>query len=173
MFILNENNIPTDLNLIPDQCDMNFWVFDNSTGAKDYFCIPLIMIESFYSPTVKLRLTVDNSKYHPTEYFINVPIDYQILIGEPICSNLEINPISNLSGRHFKAFSINPTSSFRPDFIHIEVEEILPTIKWFFPKTSIGQLTAIPLTNKLCSPCIFIAREIPKSLEIINLCDVS
>ena len=73
MLILNEDNKPVDLNLIPNEVDMYFWVFDNATGAKDYFCVPLIMLESFYALTIKLRLTLDNSRRNPTQYFINIP----------------------------------------------------------------------------------------------------
>ena len=173
MLILNEENNPVDLNLIPNECDMYFWVFDNSTGAKDYFCVPLIMLESFYSPTIKLCLTMDNSRHNPTKFFINVPADYQILIGEPSHGDLEINPVTSLSGRHFKAFSMNPISSFRPEYLHIEVEDVLPSIKWYMPKIRTGQLLAIPLENKHKSSCIYMVRDIPKSLEIIRLNEAS
>jgi hypothetical protein len=173
MLILNEYNTPVDLNLIPNQVDMNFWVFDNSANAKDYFCVPLIMLESFYSPTIKLRLTMDNSRHNPTNFFLNVPSDYQILIGEPTHGDLEINPITSLSGRHFKAYSLNPMSSFRPEYLHIEVEDVLPTIKWFMPKIKTGQIIAIPLTSEYKSNCVYIVRDMPKSLEIIKLGDAN
>jgi hypothetical protein len=169
MLILNEDNHPVDLNLIPDQVDMYFWVFDNATGAKDYFCVPLIMLESFYAPTIKLRLTIDNSRRNPTSYFINVPADYQILIGEPSHGDLEINPVTSLSGRHFKAFSMNPVSSFRPEYLHIEVEDVLPSIKWFMPKMKTGQLLCVPLHPIEKPNCIYIVRDMPKSLEIVPL----
>src|ERR1035441_8512047 len=162
MLILNESNQPIDLNLIPEQCDIYFWVFDNNTGAKDYFCTPLIMLESFYSPTIKLKLTMDNSRYNPTQYFLNVPADYQILIGEPTHGNLELNPITSLSGRHFRAFSINPISGFQPNFLHVDIEDVLGNIKWFMPKIKSGQLLAIPLEDKNESNCIYLVRDIPK-----------
>src|SRR6516165_8056444 len=144
MLILNENNNPVDLTLIPNEVDMHFWVFDNTAGAKDYFCAPLIMLESFYAPTIKLRLSLDDSRQNPTTFYLNLPADYQILIGEPTHGDLEINPITALSGRHFKAFSMNPIYSFRPEYFHIEVEDVLPSIKWFMPKVKTGQLVCVP-----------------------------
>jgi hypothetical protein len=172
MLILNEDNNPVDLNLIPDQVDMYFWVFDNATGAKDYFCVPLIMLESFYSPTIKLRLTIDNSRRNPTSYFINVPADYQILIGESSVSSLEVNPVTSLSGRKFKAFSLNPMASFMPTYLDIEVEDVLPSIKWFMPKVKTGQILAIPIENCYEPNCIYIVRDIPKSLESVHSSDL-
>lgn len=169
MHILNEDNMPIDLNLIPDQVDMHFWVFDNSSGAKDYFCVPLIMLESFYSPTIKLRLTIDASRKHQQHFFLNVPSDYQILIGEPSHGDLEINPVTSLSGRHFKAFSMNPVTSFRPEYMHIEVEDVLPSIKWFMPKMKTGQLLCVPITQQPRSNCVYLVRDMPKSLEVVPL----
>jgi hypothetical protein len=172
MFILNEDNTPVDLNLIPDQIDMYFWVFDNASNAKDYFCVPLIMLESFYSPIIKLRLTADNSRQKPITYFLNVPADYQLLIGEPSMGMLEVNPITSLSGRKFKAFSINPLASFMATYFTVEVEDVLPSIKWFMPKMKTGQLVAIPIEICQQPKCIYIVRDIPKSLETIDSSDI-
>ncbi len=172
MLILNEDNQPVDLNLIPNEVDMHFWVFDNSVSAKDFFCQPLIMLESFYSPAIKLRLTEETGRRNTISKFVNVPADYQILIGEPSHGDLEINPITSLSGRNFKAFSLNPISSFRPSYLHIEIEDMLPSIKWFIPKMKTGQLLCMPILNQPKPPCIFLVREMPKSLDIVKLEDV-
>ena len=147
---------------------MYFWVFDNATAAKDYFCVPLIMLESFYAPTIKLRLTVDTTRRDPVHYFLNVPADYQILIGEPQHGNLEINPVTSLSSRNFKAFSVNPMSSFTADYLHLEVEDVLPSIKWFMPKTRTGQLLCVPIEQVAQPKCVYLVRDMPKSLEVVQ-----
>ena len=134
MQIVNEDNRVVDLNLIGDSVDMYFWVYDNSVSGKDFFCQPLIMLESFYAPAVKLKLTENTGRKEVLTYTLNVPADYQILIGEPAHGDLEINPVTSLSGRRFKAFSINPISSFRPAYLDIEIADVLPSIKWFMPK---------------------------------------
>jgi hypothetical protein len=172
MLILNESNQAVDLNLIPDVVDMHFWVFDNTTHTKDFICQPLLMIESFYSSTIKLRLTVDSGRKPYTTYFINVPSDYQLLIGEPTHGDLEINPITSLSGRNFRAFSLNPLSSFRPEFLHVETEDVLPIIKWFMPKMKTGAILCVPLSSEPKPPCIYLVRDMPKALEIIKMADV-
>jgi len=171
MLILTEHNQTQNLNLIPDQVDSYFWVFDNSPGCKDYFCVPLVMLESFYSPTIRLRLTENSGHKNPKKWFLNVPADYQILIGEPSHGDMEINTVTSLSGRHFHAYTMNPLTGFRPEYLHIEVEEVLPSIKWFMPKMKVGQLLCVPIDSKPKSPCIYLVRDIPKSLEIVRLSD--
>jgi len=169
MYLLNEHNEPVDLNLIPETCDMHFFVYDNTHDMKDYVCTPLIMLESFYSPTIRLKLTLDNAL--KTSYYINLPSDYQILIGEPTHGDLEVNDITSLSGRPFRAFAMNPVSSFRPEYPNIEIVEVLPTIRWYTPKMRPGQLLCVPLENTKKPLCIYITREMPKALDIVSIGD--
>ena len=171
MLVLSNENIPVNLNLIPDQVDLHFWVYDNSTAAKDYFCVPLIMLESFYSPTIRLRLTENSGNRNPAHWFVNVPADYQILIGEPTHGDLEINPVTSISGRYFKAFVMNPISSFKSNFYNIEVEDVLPSTKWFLPKMKQGQLLCVTITPFSRSECIYLVRDMPKSLEVVKARD--
>lgn len=173
MLILTEQNQTQDLNLIPNEVDLYFWVYDNSANAKDYFCVPLIMLESFYAPTIRLRLTENSGRREPRHWFVNVPADYRILIGEPSHGDLEINSVTSLSERHFHAFAMNPASGFRPEYLHIEVEEVLPSIKWFMPKTKVGQLLCVPISTEAKPQCIYLVRDIPKSLEIVRLSDAA
>jgi hypothetical protein len=170
MFILSEENKVVDLNLIPEQVDMHFWVFENSlkTGEADYYCQPLVMLESFYAATVKLRFEIKHGRVKDT-IFLNVPADHQLLIGEPSHGDLEINPITSLSGRDFKAFSLNPMSSFTADYLSVDIEDVYQSTKWFVPKTKLGQLLCVPLLDVEKPPCIYLVRDIPKSLEIIKI----
>jgi len=168
MLILNEENKTVDLNLIPDQIDMYYWSLNNSIpSAVDYQCNPLIMLESFYAPVIKLKLTLGYGK-HTKTHFLNVPADHQILIGEPTHGNLEVNPVSSLSSRNFKAFSLNPLSSFMASYLEIDVEDALPNIKWYLPKLSTGHLLCLPLYEGYKPPCIYMVRDIPKSMETVN-----
>ena len=64
---------------------------------------------------------------------------------------------------------MNPVSSFRPEYLHIDVEDVLPSIKWFMPKVKTGQLLCVPLQPIVKPNCIFIVRDMPKSLEIVKL----
>lgn len=168
MLILDENNNTVDLNLIPEEVDLWYWTLDNSTPSNpDYRVNNLIMLESFYAPVIKLKLTYGYAK-NTKSYFLNVPADHQILIGEPSHGDLEVNPISSLSGRGFKAFSLNPLSSYMAEYPEVEVEDALPNIKWFLPKLSIGHLLCLPLYVGFKPPCIYMVRDIPKTMEVVK-----
>ena len=82
--ILNlDTNRAYDLNEIPDEVeDLRFCVLDNSDPKNpDYHFIPLIFLESFNSPALVLRIG---------EHTVKMPVDWQLLIGEPDLGDLEV-----------------------------------------------------------------------------------
>ena len=85
MRILTLDNKSFEMNEIPDEVeDLRFCVLDNSDPKEpDYFYIPLIFLESFNSPALVLR--IGNN-------IIKMPVDWQILIGEPDLGDLEVVP---------------------------------------------------------------------------------
>jgi hypothetical protein len=76
MKILSSENRCFNLDHLPDEVDdLRFAIFDNSDPSNpDYFYIPLIFLESFHSPALVLKIG---------QYKIKMPIDWQVLIGEP------------------------------------------------------------------------------------------
>ena len=73
------------MNEIPDEVDdLRFNILDNSDPKNpDYYFIPLIFLESFNSPALVLRIG---------EHLVKMPVDWQILIGEPDFGDLEVIP---------------------------------------------------------------------------------
>ena len=104
MRILTLDNIPYDLDTLPEEVDdMRFAILDNSDPANpDYHYIPLIFLESFSAPALVLRIGEDT---------IRMPVDWQILIGEPDLGDLEMLPLTSINDRGFKAFQFNPLTS--------------------------------------------------------------
>ena len=117
MRILTLDNTPYDLDTLPEEVDdMRFAILDNSDPSNpDYHYIPLIFLESFNSPALVLRIGED---------IIKMPVDWQILIGEPDLGDLEMLPLTSINDRGFKAFQFNPLSSFRPSFPDIEIVDV-------------------------------------------------
>mgnify|MGYP003348695183 FL=1 len=76
MRLLLLENVAYEMNEIPEEIDdLRFCVLDNSDPKEpDYFFIPLIFLESFNAPALVLKIG---------ESIIKMPIDWQILIGEP------------------------------------------------------------------------------------------
>ena len=87
MRILTLDNRPYELDSLPDEVDdMRFAIFDNSDPHNpDYHYIPLIFLESFASPALVLRIG---------EAEIRMPMDWQVLIGEPDLGDLEMLPLT-------------------------------------------------------------------------------
>ena len=123
------------------------------------FYIPLIFLESFNSPALVLRIG---------EHVVRMPVDWQILIGEPDLGDLEVLPLTSINDRGFSAFAFNPMGSFRPEFFKIEVVDIYQDIKWYFPKLRPGQLLAVPITSGPNPVCAYFVKDISRQSEVVD-----
>ena len=147
---------------IPDEVeDLRFCVFDNSNPKDpDYYFIPLIFLESFNSPALVLKIG---------DSVIKMPVDWQVLIGEPDLGDLEVVPLSSINDRGFNVFTFNPLKSFSPEFHPVEVIDIYQDVKWFFPKLRPGQMLAVPLEGHTESPkCAYFVKDIPRQSEVVD-----
>jgi len=149
------------MNAIPDDVgDLRFSVLDNSDPKDpDYFFIPLIFMESFNSPALVLR--IGNN-------IVKMPVDWQVLIGEPDLGDLEVVPLTSINDRGFSAYTFNPISSYRPEFQPVEVVDIYQDVKWYFPKLKPGQMLAVPLSENDQSMCAYFVKDISRQSEVVD-----
>lgn len=161
MRILTLDNEPYDLDTLPDEInDMRFAILDNSDPSNpDYHYIPLIFLESFSAPALVLRIG-DN--------VINMPVDWQVLIGEPDLGDLEILPLTSINDRGFKVFQFNPLTGFRPSFLDIEITDVYHEVSWFAPKLKNGQMLAVPITDGPEPDCVYFVKDISRNCEIVD-----
>jgi hypothetical protein len=162
MKILTLENKTYILEKIPEYVDdkLRFAVLDNSNPADpDYHFIPLIFLESFNSPALVLRIG-DNT--------IKMPMDWQVLIGEPEIGDLEVLPLTSINDRGFKVFQFNPLTSFRPSFPDIEILDVYHEVSWYAPKLKNGQLLAVPLTEGDDPECVYFVKDISRNCEIVD-----
>ena len=161
MRILTLDNTAYDMDEIPDEVDdLRFCVLDNSDPKDpDYFYIPLIFLESFNSPALVLK--IGNST-------IKMPVDWQLLIGEPDFGDLEVVPLTSINDRGFKVFAFNPLSSFRPEFFDVEIVDIYQDVKWYFPKLKPGQMLAVPLDEGNEPRCVYFVKDISRQSEVVD-----
>lgn len=161
MRILTLDNRYYDLDQLPDEVDdMRFAILDNSDPQNpDYHYIPLIFLESFNAPALVMR--IGQSK-------IKMPIDWQILIGEPEVGDLEMLPLTSVNDRGFKAFEFNPLSSFRPSFPDIEIVDVYHEVAWYAPKLKNGQMLAVPITDGDKPQCVYFVKDISRNCEIVD-----
>jgi hypothetical protein len=146
---------------IPDEIDeVRFCVLDNSDPKDpDYFYIPLIFLESFNSPALVLRIG---------PHTVRMPVDWQLLIGEPDFGDLEVVPLSSINDRGFSVFCFNPRTSFRPEFMPVEIVDIYQDVKWYFPKLKPGQMLAVPLTEGDKPLCAYFIKDISRQSEVVD-----
>ena len=161
MRILTLENTSFEMNAIPDDVgDLRFSVLDNSDPKDpDYFFIPLIFMESFNSPALVLK--IGNN-------IIKMPVDWQVLIGEPDLGDLEVVPLTSINDRGFSAYTFNPISSYRPEFQPVEVVDIYQDVKWYFPKLKPGQMLAVPLSENDQSMCAYFVKDISRQSEVVD-----
>lgn len=161
MRILTLDNTSYSMDQIPDEIDeVRFCVLDNSDPKDpDYFYIPLIFLESFNSPALVLKIG---------EHTIRMPVDWQLLIGEPDFGDLEVVPLTSINDRGFNVFTFNPLASFKPEFHPVEIVDIYQDVKWYFPKLKPGQLLAIPLTEGDNPMCAFFIKDISRQSEVLD-----
>lgn len=161
MRILNLENNAYNLDQIPAEVDdVHFCILDNTDPKEpDYFYVPLIFLESFNSPALVLNIGGN---------IIQMPMDWQILIGEPDLGDLEIVPMSAINDRGFNVFCFNPRTSFRPEFHRVDIIDIYQDVKWYFPKLKPGQMLAVPLTDGKNPLCAYFIKEANRLSEVVD-----
>jgi len=161
MRILTLDNTVYELDTLPEEVeDMRFAIFDNSDPANPYYhYIPLIFLESFNAPALVLRIGEES---------IKMPMDWQILIGEPDLGDLEMLPLTSINDRGFKAFEFNPLTSFRPSFLDIEILDVYHDVTWYAPKLRNGQMLAVPVTDEDRPACVYFVKDISRNCEVVN-----
>lgn len=161
MNILLLDDVKFNLENLPEEIDdLRFAILDNSNpNAVDYFFIPLIFLESFNSPALVLRID---------DVMIKMPLDWQILIGEPEFGDLETVPLTSINDRGFKAYQFNPISGFRPTFLDIEIIDIYHDVTWFAPRLKNGQFLCVPIDDGEKPRCIYFVKEISRNSEIVD-----
>jgi hypothetical protein len=165
MHILTIDNKPFSMNNVPDNVeDIRYCVLDYSDHNNvDYLFIPLLFLESFNSPAVDLRIG---------NYRIQLPIDWSIVIGDKNSGDLEVIELKKLNDRPFQLFTLNPIAGYMPEFLDIEIVNIFPDVKWFFPKLKYGHLLAVPLHSNEKAACVYVVKEtnrIPEQLDITQM----
>ena len=149
------------MNEIPDEVDdLRFNILDNSDPKNpDYYFIPLIFLESFNSPALVLRIG---------EHLVKMPVDWQILIGEPDFGDLEVIPLTSINDRGFSVYTFNPMTSFKPEFMPVEIVDIYQDVKWYFPKLKPGQMLSVPITGGSEPLCAFFVKDISRQSEVVD-----
>lgn len=179
MRILTEENKCFLMNELPTEpVDIRYSVLDYSNQQNvDYFFIPLIFLETFSAPAADLKIG---------PYRIQMPLDWSVVVGDKNLGDLEIISITHLNDREFQSFCFNPINGYRPEFHTIEIVNVYPDIKWYFPKLKYGHILSVPLSEHGTTrtiqrgttgatfestdlPCAFFVKEVNKLPEVLDI----
>lgn len=150
-----------DLEQIPDEIDdVRFAVLDNSQPSNpDFNFQPLIFVESFNAPALVLQIG---------DRRVKMPVDWQVLIGEPEHGDIETVPLTSLNDRGFLAFQFNPLSSYSYEFMAIEVVDIYQDVTWHTPRLKNGQFLCVPIDDTVNPRCVYFVKDVSKNCEVVD-----
>lgn len=162
MKILTAENVTYELDEVPEQVeDLRYGILDYSNpGYIDYFFIPLVFLESFYSPAAVMTIG---------EYKIQVPLDWSIVISDAEVGEPEVVSLMSLNDRGFTAFVFNPIKGYSAQYLDVTIENVYTDYKWYAPKLKFGHFLVVPLCDGENPPCaLFIkeANKVPEQLSI-------
>jgi len=165
MKVLTVENQSYDLDYVPEEIeDIRYCVLDYSDKDNaDYIFVPLVFLESFSSPAAVLKIG---------KHTVNVPLDWSLIVCDPMVGEPEVLPITSLNDRGFQAFSINPISGFMPEFNEVEIVNIYQDMKWYFPKLKYGHILAVPLEDKEKPMCAYFVKETNKIPDVLSTDDL-
>ena len=154
-----------DLNRIPDEIeDIRYCVFDvNDPEYYDYFFVPLIFLESFYSPAMVLEIG---------SHKIQMPLDWSVVACDEEYSDIEILPLTALNDRGFNALTYNPLTDSFPTPHEIDVVDVYAEVKWFFPKLRNGTLLVVPLEEGPNPDCAMFVKNKNKALDKLDVAEL-
>tara|TARA_B100000035_G_C20771086_1_gene452634 strand:+ start:117 stop:617 length:501 start_codon:yes stop_codon:yes gene_type:complete len=162
MKILTVDNKTYELDDIPEVVDdLRYGVLDYSNPKNvDYYFIPLVFLESFYSPAAVLQIG-DNT--------LSIPLDWSLVICDPEVGEPEVVNLMALNDRGFHAFTINPITGFKPEFIDVQITNVYTDIKWYSPKLKFGHLLVVPIEDGDEPRCALFVKESNKIPEVLDI----
>lgn len=165
MKILTVENKTYELDEIPETIDdLRYGVLDYTNPKNvDYYFIPLIFLESFYSPAAVLQVG---------EHQIHLPLDWSVVICDPEVGDPEVVSLMSLNDRGFKTFAMNPITGFQPEYLDISIVNIYNDVKWHAPKLKFGHLLCVPLSENDESNCILIVKDANKIPEVLDINEI-
>ena len=158
--LLNDNTV-YNMEEIPNEVeDIRYGVLDFTDKQNpDYFFIPLVFLEVISIQAVVLRIG---------EHTFKMPMDWHIIVCNDV-GDTEVLPLTQISDKGFSAFTLNPITSYMPEFHEVDIMSIYNEVRWHIPKLQQGHLLAVPITDDENPQCAFFVKEANKVPEILDM----
>lgn len=162
MLVLTPENTSFDMNEVGEYApNKMFCALDLSDiSNSDYYFFNILNTVSFSSIAVELKIG---------NYSLQVPMNWQILIGDEDTGMLEVVHVEDLLAiKSPYAFVYNPIKSRYPQFLPVSVSSICTvSLKWQIPLIRKSHMLAVPLESKEIPLCAFFADETDKFPEFM------
>lgn len=141
--------------------DIRYCVLDYVDPKNpDYFFIPLLFLESFYSPAVVLQIG---------DYKVQMPMDWSILVCDEDYSDLEVVPLTSLNDRGFHTMLYNPLRHMVPKAYEVNIVNVYATVKWYFPKLKNNNILVVPVEGGERPLCCLFVKDVTRLPDIITV----
>jgi hypothetical protein len=135
MLVLTVNNkiLNTDTMKTNDEVYHSVLKLQDPSYA-DFYMEVIEYLDEFSAAAITLRIG---------EHEIVMPLHWSI-----ICTDMEYLqsiPLSELGGRHFPAFCLNPIDGFAPEFLRVRTGTIFPQANWTSPQVHDKDILMVPL----------------------------
>jgi hypothetical protein len=164
MKILTPENHCFEMNSLPEEIeDIRYCVMDVTDKKNpDFFFIPLVFIETFNAPSISMTIG---------KFKIEMPLDWNILIGHREIVDLEFVPLTSINERSFDTILTNPLSDFMMQWEEIKINNVFADVKWFFPKLKYGHILAIPLEHGDKPKCAYFVKDLNRIPDVLSSYD--
>ena len=164
MKILTPENHCFEMNSLPEEIeDIRYCVMDVTDKKNpDFFFIPLVFIETFNAPSISMTIG---------KFKIEMPLDWNILIGHREIGDLEFVPLTSINERSFDTILTNPLSDFMMQWEEIKINNVFADVKWFFPKLKYGHILAIPLEHGDKPKCAYFVKDLKRIPDVLSSYD--
>lgn len=166
MKILTTENLTFELDSLTEKDDrlIHYMILDFTDPKNiDFYSNELIHMQSYNENVVDISIG---------KYNLNLPLDWAIMIADYGSDNLEAIEISKINERPFKAFCINPISSFLPEFLPITLNAKFSPIIWNYPMLKANQALVLPLETKEKPMCALIMRTTHRLPDCLNIASI-
>lgn len=154
MNVLTPENVAFEIDLVTDIIpEEMFCVLDLSEhGDSDFYFKHILHTVSFNSISANLQIG---------DKIIQVPLGWQILLGDEETGMVEMCTIENLLNmKDPRAYVYNPIRSMYPRFEKVKVLQVFAlTTKWQIPMFPKKNLLCVPLTSGSNPQCVYFADE--------------
>lgn len=154
MLVLTPENKSFDMTTVTEYAPDELYCALNLSNVEDadYYFYNILNTVTFTAMTAELQIG---------DMLVQVPINWQILLGDEETGMMEMSSIEDLlSLQQPHAFVYNPITSLYPKFLPVKITQIFTiNIKWQIPMLNKSNLLAVPLQAKEKPLCAFFADE--------------